>query len=80
MSGEQRKEHQEISESEENENENRKGHKTGQVKCKQEIKRVKKHFKIPLQQMLTLRLKCSLNILKDERQLGGWQDPFSTEV
>lgn len=30
--------------------------------------------------MLMLRLKCSLNTLKDERQLGGWQDHFSTEV
>lgn len=29
------------------------------VKCKQEIKSAKKNFKITLQQMLMLRLKCS---------------------
>lgn len=40
-------EHQEISESDKNENGIMKAHKTGHVKCKQEIKRVKKQFKIP---------------------------------
>jgi len=37
VSGDCRRQHQEMSENEQNEKENRKGHKTRQVKCKQEI-------------------------------------------
>lgn len=41
---------------------------------------MKKNFKITLQQMLTLRLKHSLNTLKDERQPSSCQDHFPKEA